>query len=225
MKNYVLVSEKQWHLSLFNRLNREDDNNWVLINRKEDFNRENLSKINPDMVFIPHWSHIIKEDVFSKFCCVVFHMTDLPYGRGGSPLQNLIVLGHDSTKISALRVSKGIDEGAIYLKKDLSLSGTAQEIFMRSTEIIFSMIKVIIDNNVEPTPQVGEVVKFKRRKPADGDISNLKSLKEIFDYIRMLDAEGYPNAFLEMGEFRFEFSRVNYESTHTILADVRITKK
>ncbi len=26
-----------------------------------------------------------------KFECVCFHMTDVPYGRGGSPLQNLII--------------------------------------------------------------------------------------------------------------------------------------
>ena len=29
-------------------------------------------------------------------------MTDLPYGRGGSPLQNLIIRGFESTKISAI---------------------------------------------------------------------------------------------------------------------------
>lgn len=44
-------------------------------------------------------------------------MTDLPYGRGGSPLQNLIVRNHYKTKISEIRVKKEIDSGPIYLKK------------------------------------------------------------------------------------------------------------
>lgn len=32
-----------------------------------------------------------------------FHMTNFPYGRGGSPLQNLMKRGHHTTTITALR--------------------------------------------------------------------------------------------------------------------------
>ena len=225
MKTFILVSEKKWHVSLFNKLKNENKNHWILINKKSDFTLDNLHKINPDKVFIPHWSYIIKEEIFTNFSCIVFHMTDLPYGRGGSPLQNLIVAGHESTKISALKVTKGVDAGDIYLKKELSLLGSAEEIFIRSAKIIFLMIQEIIDNDIEPVPQEGEVIEFKRRKPSDGDISKLESIEEVFDYIRMLDAEGYPNAFLEIGNFRLEFSRASYKSTDSILADVRISKR
>ena len=44
-------------------------------------------------------------------------MTDLPYGRGGSPLQNLIANKIYDTKISAIRAEGGIDTGRIYLKE------------------------------------------------------------------------------------------------------------
>ena len=44
-------------------------------------------------------------------------MTDLPFGRGGSPLQNLIVRGFEETMTSAIKVTKGIDTGDIYLKE------------------------------------------------------------------------------------------------------------
>ena len=47
-------------------------------------------------------------------------MTDLPYGRGGSPLQNLIVRGHKHTMISAIKCVKELDAGPIYLKKPLT---------------------------------------------------------------------------------------------------------
>ena len=70
-------------------------------------------------------------------------MTDLPYGRGGSPLQNLIVRGHSETKISALKVEKKLDTGDIYLKKNLSLEGSAQKIFQRANTSIIDMIKEI----------------------------------------------------------------------------------
>ena len=84
---------------------------------------------------IPHWSYIIPKDIFNLFNCVVFHMTDLPFGRGGSPLQNLIIRGYEKTKISALKVTNGIDSGPIYLKKPLSLDGTAYEIMIRASQL------------------------------------------------------------------------------------------
>ena len=46
-------------------------------------------------------------------------MTDLPYGRGGSPLQNLIARGFLETKISAILVEKQLDAGPVYLKMEL----------------------------------------------------------------------------------------------------------
>jgi len=36
---------------------------------------------------------IILKEIFENYEIILFHMTDLPYGRGGSPLQNLIVRG------------------------------------------------------------------------------------------------------------------------------------
>ena len=41
----------------------------------------------------------------------------------------------------------------------------------------------------------------------------------------MLDCEGYPNAFLEIGKFKLEFNRASLKSNKIILADVRISEK
>ncbi|SDR69656.1 formyltransferase family protein [Gramella sp. MAR_2010_147] len=222
---FVLVTEKIWHINFFEILKEESEHSWFLINSKKEFNIGHLREINPDKIFIPHWSYIIKEEIFSNYECIVFHMTDLPYGRGGSPLQNLIVRGHSETKVSALKVTKGIDEGDIYLKRDLNLNGTAEEIFMRCSKVIFEMIDEIIFKAIKPIPQIGDIVNFKRRTPDQSDLSNLKTLEDIFNYIRMLDAEQYPKAFLETETLKFEFSRASYKSDKSIIADVRITKK
>lgn len=197
----------------------------VFINKKNDLNLNTIQEINPDYIFFPHWSYIIPQEIFNTYNCIVFHMTDLPYGRGGSPLQNLIIRGHTHTKISAIKVVEGIDEGPVYLKRDLCLNGNAEEIFLRAGEIIVDMMKEIIENKPEPKEQEGEVVKFKRRKPEMSNIEDLDNIEDVFDYIRMLDAEGYPHAFIESKNFRFEFSRASYKSDKSILADVRIFKK
>lgn len=224
-KKYLLVSAHRWHDQLFQHLSNHIEGEWKRIESKLEFTPSFLSEYAPDFIFVAHWSHIISPEIFENFTCVVFHMTDLPFGRGGSPLQNLIVRGFDKTKISAIRVNKGIDTGDVYLKKDLSLYGTAEEIFMRASDVIEQMIIEIIQHDLKPVPQQGEPVVFSRRKPEEGNIAGLESLDKMYDYIRMLDAEGYPNAFVEIGNFRFEFSRASLKSDHSIIADVRIIQK
>ena len=149
-------------------------------------------------------------------------MTDLPFGRGGSPLQNLIIRGYTETKLSAIRCVKELDAGDIYLQKKLSLYGSAEEIFLRASKLMVEMMQEIIGKKFVPTPQKGEIVTFKRRKPKEGNISSLTDINKVFDYIRMLDAEGYPRAFLDIGQLHLEFERASLKDG-CIKADVKIT--
>ena len=91
------------------------------------------------------------------------------------------------------------------MKCDLNLNGSAEEIFIRSAKIIENMIDTILNEKPKPIKQKGDIVNFERRKPEHGDISKLITIEDIYDYIRMLDCEGYPKSFLEMGEFKLEF--------------------
>lgn len=226
MNNFILLSTKLWHTNLFEKLSVNVGQNWIWINKKEDFSYKNIEKINPTKIFIPHWSYIIPEEIFSNFECIVFHMTDLPYGRGGSPLQNLIIRGHKKTKISAIKVSNGIDTGDLYLKSDLDLYGSAKEIFIRASLVIYNMISEILTTNPEPIPQTGKITNFKRRSPSQGSIINLTNLNEVYDFIRMLDCEGYPNAFIETSNLKFEFKNAKFDVNNNLIdANVRIFKK
>ncbi len=68
-------------------------------------------------------------------------MTDLPYGRGGSPLQNLILNKIYTTKISAIKVTKELDEGDIYLKEDFNISkGSAKRFYENASNLIFKKL-------------------------------------------------------------------------------------
>lgn len=223
-EKYMIASEKKWHDNTFTQLQKCIPAEWIRINNSIDLCLEKIDKINPKYIFFLHWSYIIPSSIYEKYNCVVFHMTDLPYGRGGSPLQNLIVRGHKTTKLSAIKVQKGIDTGDIYLKKDLSLFGTAEEIFIRAGQLMVEMIQEILEKKIIPMPQDGEPLLFQRRKSEDSDMGQLVSLEAIYDHIRMLDCEDYPSAFIENENFRFEFSRASFKN-NKIIADVRITKK
>ena len=112
----------------------------------------------------------------------------------------------------------------MYLKEDLSLEGNAEEIYIRASYLSAEMIFHIIDDQPDPQPQVGKAVIFKQRKPQESNIPELPDLQALHDFIRMLDAESYPRAFLEHAGFRYEFSRATlYDGK--IIADIKITQR
>ena len=86
------------------------------------------------------------------------------------------------------------------------------------------MIIEILDTDPTPVPQKGEVVNFKRRTPEEGDWSKVQSLDMVFDYIRMLDAESYPPAFINIDKYKLEFTGAS-QKVDAVYATVKITKK
>lgn len=221
--NYVLAAAHSRYSSMCRHLEEKIGQKFFWIDSPEKLDQETLTSLSPRYIFFPHWSWIIPESLWSHYECVIFHMTDLPFGRGGSPLQNLIVRGIYETQISALRCVRELDAGPVYLKRPLSLYGNAEEIYLRAATIEESMIEEIVHCSPLPQVQEGEAISFQRRKPAESNIISLDSLEKVFDYIRMLDAEGYPHAFLETAHLRFEFRRAS-RSMDAIHADVVITK-
>lgn len=220
----VIATPHARHDNLEQRVRHElPDFEVVRIRSRENLTVNTLEQLQPDFVFFPHWSWLIPEDVYSGFDCVIFHMTDLPYGRGGSPLQNLIVRGNCDTVLSAFKCVRELDAGPVYLKRQLSLQGTAEEILQRAADLTREMIVELVEKRPPPLPQKGDVVEFKRRRPEDGDLSRLGELKQMYDHIRMLDAVGYPYAFLKTDSFRFEFSEARMDEEF-VEAKVRIRR-
>lgn len=221
---YIIATSRPWYTDLPMRLSELTKNEFVLISEKNGLSLDKLRSIAPRYIFLPHWSYKVPKEVYENFECVIFHMTDVPFGRGGSPLQNLIARGIYETKITALKCAGDIDAGPVYSKKTFSLYGTAEEIYLRAAKIVEDMIIDIVNNEPAPIEQNGEVVYFERRKPEEGDISKLTTIEQVFDYIRMLDADGYPKAFLETEYFKLEFQRPALKYGK-VVADVIITQK
>jgi methionyl-tRNA formyltransferase len=214
----VMATIKSWNLKNAHKFREtyKDKYDTGIVDNPKDLTVEKLKEINPQYIFFPHWSWIIPKEIYNNFECIVFHMTDLPYGRGGSPLQNLIAKKIYNTKISAIRVEGSIDTGKIYMKEPLYIgTGSAEEIFIRASEIIFAkMIPYILEHKTIPVEQTGHETSFKRRTSDQSNIekANIKNIDDMYDFIRMLDAEGYPRAYIKMGNLKILFSDVHRDS-------------
>lgn len=201
----VVASTRLWDSGRAQQLATETGEKFVFIGSSSELTIDNLNELSPRYVFFPFWSHRIDQAIYETFECVIFHMTDLPFGRGGSPLQNLIIRGIPDTKLSAIKCVEELDAGPIYLQRDLTLEGPAHEIYNRADALIESMILEIIQRKPVPVPQIGSATVFKRRKLSESNLDSAKSIGQLYDMIRMLDADGYPNAFLELDKIRLEF--------------------
>lgn len=220
---YLVAAVGEWNRKLFQSNTKSDKAKWDYVSSPEEL-KNYLSENNPNYIFFPHWRWIVPPEVVNKYNCVCFHMTDLPFGRGGSPLQNLIIRGYKETVLTAVKMDEGLDTGPIYFKEPLNLDGTAQEIYIRATELIWPLIRKILDENPIPEPQVGESVAFKRRLPVESELPDLDSLEKIYDFIRMLDAPGYPHAFLEIGMYKINFTKASLSNAE-LTAKVTIQLK
>lgn len=222
-KNYVFASIKDWHIIRFEEVKELLPGSWHVIDKYEDLNLDYLLKLQPVYIFFPHWSKKVPEKIVNLFDCVCFHETDLPYGKGGSPIQNLISEGKNETFITAFKMTNEFDNGPIYLKKPLSLKGLAEEIYINSSHIIIEMMKYIVKNEPKPKQQSSGGTVFKRRTPKESYIpEKINTLSDLFDFVRMLDADGYPRAKINTKEFTFEFSRPALRKS-SIEASVKIS--
>jgi methionyl-tRNA formyltransferase len=177
---------------------------WNMITDPADLSAAKVQALKPRYIFFPHWSWIVPSTILHTVECVCFHMTDVPYGRGGSPLQNLIVRGHSQTMLTALKMTEELDAGPVYLKRPLSLAGTAQEIFVRASKLAFDMIEEIVKTEPKTEPQVGKPVVFERRTAVQSQLPSGESIENLYDHIRMLDAETYDHAFVENDFYHIE---------------------
>jgi methionyl-tRNA formyltransferase len=223
-RKYLVLGCKTWNQQIFNEVISKYPGKWHFIGERNQLTLDSVDALKPRYIFFLHWSWRVPAEIVKKYECVCFHMTDVPYGRGGSPLQNLILDGRKQTKLTALRMDTELDAGPVYMKEDLSIEhGSAEEIYIRVSYKSAEMIKRIISENIEPVPQTGKPTIFRRRQPEESRLPELKDIQELYDFIRMLDAEGYPKAFIELQGFRFEFSRAAFYSGR-IKADVTIRK-
>ena len=202
--NYVYCAHREYSLNVFKKLKKKYKN-FILIKDKENLTISKIQNIDPKFIFFPDWSWILPNEIIKNYQCVCIHESNLPKFGGGSPLQNQIIRGIKKTKSTAFLMNEKIDAGKILLKKELSLDGTLDEIFLRMENNNYDLITKIIQGKYKLTSQKGIPSFFNRRKPSQSELKNLNHSKlYLHNFIRML-SDPYPNAFIKIGKKKIIF--------------------
>lgn len=219
----LIATSKQWFFDCEKTQEFSDlDTKWV--SNPEELSDLLLAGVKPDFICFPHWNWKVTKDVYERFLCVVFHVAPLPFGRGGSPIQNLILRGVTEAPVNALIMGSKLDAGDILLQENISLEGKLSDIFSRIAKVVQRQIVLISKGSFKQTPQTGESTIFRRLSEADNQIlHNDHTLISTYDRIRMVDAPEYPNAFRVIEGFKLEFYDASLRDAH-IEAKVKISK-
>lgn len=157
---YVALVGSVWGVRTFEAVSRSCPGEWICT-----AGASNLDAVfaGARYVFALNWSHRVQRHLVEAHEIVNFHCTALPYGRGGGPIENLILRGHTETVITAHRMVEELDAGPVYATRGpVSLAGTKGEIQARFVVPVTAMIEAIVRDEPVPVPQVGEPVVFRR---------------------------------------------------------------
>jgi|TARA_B110000285_G_C14944394_1_gene523602 methionyl-tRNA formyltransferase len=217
----LIVCDLKGWVDLNSNLSKKHDIKF--INKRDDLTSNLLETFKPDYVFFAHWNWMVEESIHQNYKCIVFHTSPLPYGRGGSPIQNLILKGFKTTPVCAIKMIDELDAGPIYSKKEISLDGSLEQIFTRISISINEIIFDIVNKSIEPQEQIGKVYKFKRLKDEDNKIPASIELDQIYDRVRMLDHPSYPSAYIKYGDIKLELSDAELSDSELVVK-CKITK-
>jgi methionyl-tRNA formyltransferase len=165
---------------------------------------------NGDFLFLIACTEMINLKIRSKFKhTLLIHESNLPKGRGWSPLIWDILNGKNKIHISLLEAEDKVDSGKIWKKESFNFEGNEifDEINSRIFPICIHLIDFAIKNykTILPKPQKGKPIYYPKRTPINSEISINKSIKSQFNQIRIADTERYPCFFNYKG-FKYKIT-------------------
>jgi|TARA_B100000315_G_C14585101_1_gene592583 methionyl-tRNA formyltransferase len=135
---------------------------------------------------------------------LVVHASDLPWGRGMSPVSWQILEGKDKIPIVLFRAVEKLDAGDIYLRDSIHLDGTEllpeirAKVWKKTEKIILHFLKVW--PNIIPEKQKGAPTFYCKRTDRDDEINPNRTIIENFNHLRIIDNDRYPAWFTYKGE-------------------------
>jgi methionyl-tRNA formyltransferase len=138
---------------------------------------------------------------------IIVHASDLPAGRGWSPLQWQVLENKDTIPLTLIEAASGADEGPYYLKSKIKLDGSELLPRLRqkmAQEIIKMCLRYVAKRKeLKAIKQTGKPSSFRRRESKDDEINIDQSIRKIFNQLRIADNDRHPVYFRHLGKKYF----------------------
>jgi methionyl-tRNA formyltransferase len=135
---------------------------------------------------------------------LVVHESDLPAGKGWSPVTWQVLEGKNRIPVTLFEATDSVDSGVIYKQIFMTLEGheLLPEIKRMQGEITQRLILDFIDKYPDHTyrEQQGTTSFYRKRMPEDSALDIHKSIAEQFNLLRVCDNERYPAFFQLQGK-------------------------
>jgi spore coat polysaccharide biosynthesis predicted glycosyltransferase SpsG len=158
-----------------------------------------------DFCFLLGCSQIVPPELLKQFKHgLVVHESDLPRGRGWSPLTWQILEGANRIPVTLLEAAPKVDSGTIYAQEWLTFEGheliddlrlAAACATLRVCDLFIRGYPEALDRGRE---QIGAATRYPRRTPEDSQLDPNASIRSQFSLFRVVDNDRYP-AFFELG--------------------------
>ncbi len=137
---------------------------------------------------------------------LVVHESDLPRGKGWSPLTWQILEGKNEVPISLFEAEDEVDSGEIYLQDVMHFEGheLIDELRVIQGSKTVDMALEFIERYAEfeksgGKKQEGKETFYPRRRSRDSELETDKSIIKLFNKLRVVDNERYPAFFKYKG--------------------------
>ncbi len=142
---------------------------------------------------------------------LVVHESNLPSGRGWSPLTWQILEGKNHIPITLFEARPQVDSGQIYLQRQMQFKGDELADALRkkqgqySVDLCLEFMDTYPEVISKAKQQEGKPSYYSRRTPEDSRLDVNKTIKEQFNLMRVADNTAYP-LFFEMNGHKYILS-------------------
>ena len=102
---YLICSKDNYFLDFIYKSLKQKYENFIIIKKKEELKNKVEQHKNISKIFFLHWNFIVPSSIYNNYECINLHTGNLPEDRGGSPIQNQILLGKYVSQVNALKMS------------------------------------------------------------------------------------------------------------------------
>ena len=198
MQIQCLISKNSWIKKYHKKLIQKELKNFS----KKIYFCENHTKLRKNFdvnIVLSYFRKIPKKNLeFSKHN-IVIHGSDLPKGKGMSPITWQILKGKNKIVFTIFEANKNYDDGFYYYKKIINFQNTDlhSEIKDKQIKATINLLKKFFNNikNLKKKKQQGKSTFYPLRKKSHSQLNIKKSLLSQMNLLRVVDNEKYPAFF------------------------------